>query len=56
MVAQQYGRFLPQDKAEIAARILNQGYDIEIVDTASGRTVLAPGERGEHLDHVWEAA
>lgn len=24
MVAQHYGRFLPQDKAEIAARILNQ--------------------------------
>jgi len=24
MVAQHYGRFLPQDKAEIAARALNQ--------------------------------
>ena len=26
MVAQHYGRFLPQDKAEIAARILNQDW------------------------------
>lgn len=27
MVAQHYGRFLPQDKAEIAARILNQVWE-----------------------------
>ncbi len=28
MVAQHYGRFLPQDKAEIAARILNRVWDV----------------------------
>jgi hypothetical protein len=28
MVAKHYGRFLPQDKAEIAARILNQVWDV----------------------------
>lgn len=27
MVAQHYGRFLPQDKSEIAARILNQVWE-----------------------------
>ncbi len=27
MVAQHYGRFLPQDKAEIAARILNKVWE-----------------------------
>lgn len=27
MVAQHYGRFLPQDKAEIAARILNRVWE-----------------------------
>jgi hypothetical protein len=27
MVAQHYGRFLPQDKSEIAVRILNQVWE-----------------------------
>ncbi len=27
MVAKHYGRFLPQDKAALAARILNQVWD-----------------------------
>lgn len=27
MVAQHYGRFLPQDKAEITARILNKAWE-----------------------------
>jgi hypothetical protein len=28
MVAQHYGRFLPQDKAALAAKILNQAWQV----------------------------
>lgn len=58
MVAQHYGRFLPQDKAEIAARILNQVWEAALSVSGPGPprclgSEKKGGKRPVILRHCW---
>src|SRR5690606_22390858 len=58
MVAQHYGRFLPQDKSEIAARILNQVWEAALSVSGPGPprclgSEKKGGKRPVILRHCW---
>ena len=49
MVAQHYGRFLPQDESEIAARILNQVWEAARASVPSRRSSTGAGSAPVHI-------
>lgn len=59
MVAKRYGRFLPQDKAAIAAKILNQVWQAAWEHCDRGSVVTMDAESAGAIEHwlgEWRSA